>query len=380
MTASTPILDRQQAPPPAKSLKNARVIGLAVGLLIGLALDFWMVNAVRTDASSLLIIPWFLLAWQVTIAIHESGHLLAGWLAGFTIRGAVICCYRLMRTREGWRFTLEWKRLISGGLAYVLSSGPEDSDWRYGAMVAAGPLASVLWFAVLLWIPWPEGMEGARRPALFAAGIVAAIAVLPITAGGTLSDMARLLTLARGGDNWLRWKLLLRYQALDAQCVPPREWDPEGLDRAAALSGGRPIEQLACTQYAHLAAADRADPAEAARHVESMLALSGGIGPVWRAATFFTAAGFHAWTKNAALARSWLDQAGTGKGLPKYCRWSAEAEVLLAEGHIDAAREKAEFALTLLRRVAHQSAITDMAIRGMQEILGAPEKRSGATN
>jgi hypothetical protein len=336
--------------------------------MIGIALCAFV--GVEAASPNLSPVVWFILFWQLTIAVHEGGHVLGGSLTGFTCRGVMICCYRLIRTMKGWRFGLEWKRTISGGFAYMMPSRLDLDDWRYGVMVAAGPASSVLWMAILLAVPWAWWTTGARLPALLAAGVITAVSLVPVGAGAVLSDTARLMALARGGDNWKRWKLVLRFQTLNMLGVPPREWEAQSLETAASFPGGKAADRMTANLPAYLAAVDRGEIPEASRFLEATLTISDQTGPVVRSAVFLEAASFQARRKkNAELARTWLNQAGQARGLPKYSRLSAEAAVLLSEGKIAAAGEKASSALVQLSRRAPDVATVEMAVRNLREIL-----------
>jgi hypothetical protein len=282
----------------------------------------------------------------------------------------MICCYRLVRTIRGWRFSFEWKRMVSGGFAYVMPSRLDLEDWRYGVMVAAGPVSNVLLTALLLLAPWPEWAAGARMPALLAAGLITIVSLLPITAGANLSDMARLIALARGGDDWLRWKLVLRFQTLNMQGVPPREWDACALEAAASLPGGRPADRLMANLLGYLAAIDRREFGKAAQFLETTLTISDRVGPAMRAMLFLEAAFFQARRrKDAVLGRAWLAQAGSPKGISKYCIGIAEAGVLFAEGQLADAGKKAAMALSQLKREAPDVATAQLVAGALEEIL-----------
>lgn len=320
----TPILDRTLPPPAAKSTRTRNAVAAAVGLLIGI-----LAGVFDVKLPSLLL---FVLFWELTIAVHEGAHVLAGSLAGFACHGvAIFGCY-VKRAHPGWRLTFQIRNL-SCGAAYMLPSRLDLPDWRYGTIIAAGPVANTLLLATVWWMHLPEWAESARWPAMLALGTLTLSSLLPFTTEGAVSDVARLIARVRGGEAWERWKLVLSFLALNAQGVPPREWDKDALHRAASFCGGRATDRLQATLLAYGAAIDRGEFSEAVLLLETALALSGRVGRVLRSSVFLEAALFQAQRRNDAVtARAWLTQASPARGVSRGCIAAVEAAVLLAEG------------------------------------------------
>ncbi len=368
----TPILDREVPPPPLRSERKSKLIGAAIGVVAGIALvTLPILNpSVPTGFSPGLGLLLFIAFWQITIALHEGAHVLAGRLVGFASRGMMICSYRIVQTVSGWRFSFEWRRFIAGGFAYVMPSRPEMEDWRYGVMIAAGPISNSVLLVLELVAPFPAWAEPARVPAIIATGVITLCSLVPLSSGGAVSDMSRLVSLARGNDDWQRLKLILRYQTLNFLGYSPREWDAGELNAAAALDGGRPPDRLGANLLAYYAAIDRREIDEAAGYLETTLTLAGRLGSTVRRVLFYEAAFFQARRRNQpAIARAWLAEAGPPKGLPKYCGKSAEAAILLAEGKSAEAAQTVSTALAGIGRHAIRAATTQMGVDALQEIM-----------
>lgn len=362
----TPILDRIEPPPPLRRSRKMQLLWIAFGVVLGLSF-----NAI-TSGISLQAEPFpfadillFLVFFQLGIALHEGGHVLAGFATGFSCGGVTACSYHLLRTLRGWRFHFQWNRFLAGGMAYLIPARSGLENWRYAAMVAGGPLASLLVVPIALLAP-----AVFRGPAVIAWGLIALIALLPLRAGPHVTDTLRLFAFLRGGDEWERWKFALASFAQNAQGVPPRQWDPEPLRQAASYSGGNVQDRFYANLIAYLAAVDRGDCDEAAGLLETVLLLSGQIGAPTRRRVFLEAAFFQAWRRqNAVLGRAWLAEAGAAKGVDRFSVAAAESAVLFAEGSFEAASHKASFAIAHLQRKVVGAATTQQAVDELRKIV-----------
>jgi len=150
---------------------------------------------------------------HLVIAVHEAGHVLGGWLAGFRFRFVVVGPLRIERSADGIRLRLNRSLRHYGGLAGS-ASGPGNADaFRRGWIVqaAAGPLLSLLagttaWFAVRgLAVQSTAnlgfaGFTAFRAMVLFAAGSLA-VGLITGLPGGTAdrpTDTSRIIHLLRG--------------------------------------------------------------------------------------------------------------------------------------------------------------------------------------
>jgi len=332
---ATPILDRIQPPPEAKAPQERN--------------RDWAYIAVHV-AFFIVILPllpvFFFIALftlVVVVPLHEVGHVVAGLLTGFSFRGITVGCFRLVRTLLGWRLTVRLKYL-SRGHAHMVAARPALSDWRYGLMIAGGPLATFLLPVVAFLVPLPEHGEWVRWFVVICAAASVAQCLLPYSRVG--DDGYCLLLLLRGGEEWERWKV-----SLMAETAPAGELDKDARARAAALSSGRAVDRLDANLLAHRAAIARGDLSEAATFLETALSLSGQVDGPLRSAVFLKAAYFKArLRRDAATARAWMTDAVPAKGVEQWQIDSTQATVLLAEGHPSEAAAKASAALESYRR------------------------------
>jgi len=369
-TSDTPILDRTTPLPAVKRPRWPIAVGFASGAIIALAILYFQAYGGVSRRLPTFVYPLlFALFLQLSVAIHEFAHLLAGRFTGFYCRGVTVCCYSVMRTILGWRFIFRWKNILAGGGAYMVTLDPNPRDWQLGLMTAAGPVANVALLAAVALVPLPLWASSVRWPACLGAGVTAVVSLLPIGTGSAVSDAAVIIVLLRGGGAWRRWRAVLCINSLNLQGVPPREWDASGLDEAASVSGGSGVAWFKAGLLAYTAACDRGEFANAARYLESTLALSPKATPAGRNLIFLEAAFFQARRRrDAAAARAWMSDVRP-KGVPEESIATAEAAVLLVEGRCAEAGEKASSALERLQGTYVDAATVRQTIKGLKEIL-----------
>ncbi len=294
-------------------MRNA--IAVAVGSGIGI-----LAGALGVNPESLL---FFALFWQLTIAVHEGAHVLAGSLAGLSCRGVAIFGCHLKRGRSGWRLSFQIGNLFCGA-TQMLPLRLSLPDWRYATMIAAGPAANILLLATLWWARWPAAL---------AICSLTLFSLVPLTSEGDVNDVARLASCLHRDEAWERWKLTLFCLEQNARGVPRREWNRDALCKAASFGGGSAADRMQATLFAYGAAIDCGQFQEAGLFLESALALSGRARPVVRSAVFLEAALFQAQCRrDAVTARAWLTQASPAKGVSRASIAAVEAAVRRAEG------------------------------------------------
>lgn len=354
---STPILDRITPAPTPKRAQWPELLGVVIGIAA------WGAVALFGPGRVLLDIVVFAATWWILLLVHEAAHLAVGSLAGFRCQSIVITGLQMDRANDGWRF--RW--LPGSGFLGAVRMMPREcpSAWRYGLMIAAGPASDILTLVLVCCLSLPDAV---RAPAIFAVGLTAVSELLPLANMTGVSDASRLVALLRG-NAWEQQKCSWRIQVLNSQLVPPREWDLAALEAAAAYTGGHAADRLGMNWLTYFAARDRGEVDLAARYLESILAMVEKAGPAQRAAFFHEAASFQARRGNAAAARGWFTHANRWAILPVEFTASTEADVLLAESQFHQAAEKAQLALVHFRERSSRSALTQMSIRGLEEIL-----------
>lgn len=98
--------------------------------------------AMTENLSSLSIPFGFLLINFLTIAIHEFGHLIAGWCVGLRFKGVRIDPFRIRIDSGQWKFRIRPK--LFGGFAFMSLDRVRRVRRRLVAYVAGGPAASIV--------------------------------------------------------------------------------------------------------------------------------------------------------------------------------------------------------------------------------------------
>ena len=369
----------------AITLFAAAIGGAALGAGLMLATDGAVGQFV--PGPGMLVVA--LMIYLVCIGVHEAGHMAAGALVGFRPLLFIAGPLRLERHDGRVRASLNRSIAMAGGLALCAPVGVHDLRRRTIALVAGGPLASLMIGVqcLLLWSvlsPLLHGpTAGAAAFALLLGGAgslgIGILTLLPMRVGGFYSDGARLLRLLRDNDETAREVSLMALTGLTLGGMRPRDWDAELVRSAAGIRDGGPFEASAL-QFAHLHALDCGDTEAARAYLEETLARVDQLPPATRGAVWRSAAVFFAlYGGDAGRARACLDAAGRGSGLMEapHQRALAEGAVLLAEGDVSGAMRAAGTAQQLiLRSVERGSTALDGA--HLDRILSAAAAAPGS--
>jgi hypothetical protein len=317
----TPILDREQLPPALP--KRKRWLPLVVGGLIGVAIAG---DAFRPLDVIALMVPVLFLG----ILVHELGHAAAGLLAGFEFRRLVVGPLAFTREARRYRLRFMGKRFLAGGYTMMLPPSPEGLRRGWLLFGAGGPIATLLLFGLVPFLPWRLLAEAL----LMANLILAASSWIPWENRGHYTDAKLIQILLRKGPEAERFSAVLYLVTLDGQGIPPRDWSPEVVAKLSR-DGGRNFAASA-RMLLHIHARNSAPAAEVAAALEQVLAISDQMSGSQRLAYFAEAAYFQAVNnRNAELARDWLADARAVKGAIAQKGWdeSAMAAIAYAEGN-----------------------------------------------
>ncbi|MFN8586181.1 MAG: M50 family metallopeptidase [Candidatus Eisenbacteria bacterium] len=264
------------APPPAPPAKPKRFLGwflmLAVGMAVGLVGGGMIGRALKHAAPDALpqaggaagLWWWLPLAWWVTVAVHEAGHLWMGVRMGMTPVLYVAGPLRVARDGTRMRAGFNANFATWGGLAASVPHDTTRFSERMSWVVAGGPLASFAFAAVCAGVVAIVGPAFAMPAATLGlmSGAIGVATLLPSTIGGFSSDGAQLLAYRRGDAKMELRGLLLALAGAGMAGVRPRELDRALIERGLALDG-TPLERLSLLSTAASAALDRGDDAAA---------------------------------------------------------------------------------------------------------------------
>jgi hypothetical protein len=276
--------------------------------------------------------------------MHECGHALAGWLAGFRIHSI-----RVNRFEIHWPFKISLYRGSQSGAGGWVVCTPGTTNRlaiRSAVMVAGGPLTNVLSAVIVSALPYAKGPWSMMF--VFVSLAIGAANLFPFRGRGVVSDGYRLLMLVRDRARAERWLASLTLVNDMVDGVPAERLSPEFISMATAVKDDT-VDTVTAHAIAYTAAFHRRDVVEAARLLEVCLQYSCFAPPLLREALITDAVIFHARRRcDAAQAAAWLASLPEKTQLP-WLRNLAEASVLEARCDCDGARAKLDAAEALVR-------------------------------
>ncbi len=146
----TPIFDLEQPPPelPRTWLPklNGAILGAIIGSLIVLGDQQLLPNWHWPGFNGLLLIP----ALYLAIAVHETGHLVAGRFVGIHTGGIAFGGFIIAKSGKNWTFRFD--RRSPAGFFKPLTGTEDLHPARYAWMVAGGPFASLCLIVLCGWL------------------------------------------------------------------------------------------------------------------------------------------------------------------------------------------------------------------------------------
>jgi len=363
---STPVLDvfRPLPPQTREGLSAGEyflVSSVVILALIGL-------NSVRLIVTGLTANPAELGRWAALLAplaaalcaaaVHEAGHLLAGYFSGFRITGikaGFLGAGRHVRCGEPY-----CGDVLTFGLATFEPSIAGESGLvlrrRLLFLSLGGSVANLLFAAgleAILGLLHPNFVAGfALRTAAAFSVMLAVAALLPdVNRRGNFSDGARLLMLLKHNEKAERWFSNIHCQMALNMGRHPREWNEVSVSRAAAVNDDS-RDAFAARWMAYLWAAERQDITCATKYLEGALESLRYATPKLRDHLFLEAAVFQAWFRdNPSKALFWVYRIRSKK-LTRLQKQRLDIALLWAEGRLFDAWEKlVEGYLPLLREL-----------------------------
>jgi Peptidase family M50 len=150
-------------------------------------------TTVFKDVASLVAV-WlaFYAAYVLLVAVHESGHLVVGIACGFRVKEFRVSCLRWQT-----RWDLDWRgmNVLSGWVNMQLTRPDDMMRLRHLLFVTAGPLANLVFAALLYPIAARQSTLGGIAKYLFVGSTLLAVAsLIPIKARKLKSDGLQILS------------------------------------------------------------------------------------------------------------------------------------------------------------------------------------------
>lgn len=346
-----------------KTIKS--ILGFLGALLIGGGIGYVAAKVSIGDSAGdsidhpiqikLLIIPLGILAFFITIAFHELGHVFAGLSQKFKFRLMTVGPF--MFEKELDKIIFKWNTNVNtfGGLALCLPEDQVNLIKRYAIFIAGGPLASIL-LGILTAAPLLLIDFDLNHPAVYLFDFflflicvmtfcIAVATLLPYHTDGFTSDGGKMLTLLRGGQNAEVEVILLSHIAGAAAGTRPALYDAQQMHYALNL----PVEYASKPYfhgllYSHYQ--DIKDLDKASYHLQEYLKGVDGVPEGVRAALYLEKAWFEArYNKNAELAKEYFSKEKFGPMIPKSQILRTEAAIAFAEGMHELAAAKVSEAI-----------------------------------
>ena len=248
------------------------------GFLLGMVFAVLLIQSsnsardVRNPAADFTFLFW-ILTFVLTIAVHELGHLLAGWFVGF--RFSFISIGPLSLKVEYGRLRLRLRRgMPAAGYAGMHVDQVRRLRRRLLVFTVAGPLANLLSAATtaifLNYFSAATGSGWLYLPAhifLQISVIIGLVNLVPFRLGMLYTDGARVTMLLSSRARSRRWMCITAVGNQSQKGVRSKHWRRTWLQAASSLRDGS-VDDFAGNWIAYASANDRKDAPVAALRLE----------------------------------------------------------------------------------------------------------------
>jgi hypothetical protein len=292
------------------------------------------------------------LACFLPMVFHEAGHVVCGIAAGFRL--ALFIAGPISIIRKDKLLTVSANidpRLWAPRAACTPRSFGPELRMKMLWFTAGGPLFSLAGGAAVFPALALRSSYPAASGFLFIFGVVslgmAMITAVPITAGGSSSDGARIFMLLRNGVEGKRWVTLGALAGIH-ELERPRDWPADLIERMGDGSDSTPDAVNVCL-FRYLWHADRREYELASEWLQRALAKRDEVPASFQCVLWYHEAWMEARQRhNSSRARECFDRASRfGVFSAKDYAWVGAA-VLIAEKRFDEARIEIERAASSL--------------------------------
>jgi Peptidase M50B-like len=342
-SSATPILDLlQPLPEPNAERFTGR---FALPFLTVVAFVIFTGNL-----SFLMVLFGFLLVNFLTIAIHEGGHLLAGWCVGFRFKGVRIDPVRIRADSGKWKFkvrprlfwgfalmSLDRVRRVRHRLIFLTAGGPAASIFCGMAAVLAGEIGLARYDS-----SWPAFLDFLGAWSL----IIGFIGLVPFRVRGFANDAMLLRALLFSKPEATQLIASYALSALKGDSLFPPDYVPRWFRLAAAQT-----RMPSGNYYAEWLAYENAQGKDvAAQHLENCLAQSAWMDDGPRDTLIAEATVFTSWRRDDAVkAQVWFKRIKALDSLHPVSQARMRISVLCVQKQFEDAKIELDRALSSIR-------------------------------
>lgn len=302
------------------------------------------------NLSFLMVLFGFILVNFLTIAVHEFGHLIAGWIVGLPFVGVTIGPF-VAKFRKG-KWELKLRPRLRGGLTYMGLDRLRRVRRRLIVLVLGGPLASLVSGAIALAggefarakydSPWPTFFEFFGAFSLF----MALLAFLPIRAGRYPGDGMQLRALLFSKSDA---KQMIASQAV-ASLKEYELFPPDYFRRWWRMASAETSVQYTRFHADWLEFENAKESKVAAESLERCLEDSAILADEGRSNLIVEATVFNAcWREDRAKAKGWYERSLAVRQIRPLDKIRIEIALLYSNGQFDEALASLDLGLSMIR-------------------------------
>lgn len=325
------------------------------GILIGGGLVGWFFGSLSNELllfsayeppGVLGFIVQLLVACLIVILVHELGHVIGGWRAGYSFIMLTVGPFKWVR--EQGRLRWRWNTSLNtfGGLALMKPPVAQSESRAVARYILGGPTASFCLFvvsvfsSVLIQMNQPQAsFMGHLAHFLVVLALVSLVitigALVPYGDGGFASDGSQYLDLMKGGRRAERRLMMLTLTAHSLNGKRPREWDTSLIERLIELAAHK-LDQI-CVAAHHIAFYHYLDLGQIDRartELDMALELREGYPNALQSGLWLEQAFFRARYEGDGNGAKESLEKGSGGYVEAHTRARAEAAVALANGDL----------------------------------------------
>jgi hypothetical protein len=340
---------RLDVPPGDKSWKTQGIPLLVFLILFGIWLRIFPSPpaSIRDNSTLLFVFPYMFAYNQLSILVHELGHLVFAVANGFDFQYLAVDRWLLIREQQGLVFRRSRHR-FAGGFVSTIPRSFHDLNRRLWLMIFGGPFASFILFWVSLIPLLFQDLVRQQFIAWFIAFYsvynlyLAIFNAIPLKLGYASTDGRRMLDLTRRTPQGQRFAAFYGVNASLRQGIRPRDIVPELIAQGIAMPE-QSMDHISGLLYAYWVELDREDFEQAGQYLDQTLEMNLHYPALFRGSLLLEGAYFEAHIRHHPdLARQWFSQIPDTTLLEPCALLRAEAAVLLSEGDRKTALLKAK--------------------------------------